>query len=110
MELLRTVARYEALIVLSAFAAVVFFKFFSGGITMRNLLREKNTAGAGSVSAARVQLLLFTLAMAFYVLSQVVETRTFPEIDTKYLLVLGGSHTVFLGAKGVSSLFSSEPR
>jgi hypothetical protein len=110
MELLRTIARYEALVFLAALTAVIFFKFFTGGITMRNLLREKTSAGDGAVSAARVQLLLFTLAMAFYVLSQVVETRQFPEIDTKYLLILGGSHTIFLGAKGVFSLFSSEPR
>lgn len=109
MELLRTIARYEAIILLSALGAVIVFKFFSGGITMRNLLREKTGTGA-AVSAARVQLLLFTLAMAFYVLSQVVETRTFPEIETKYLLILGGSHSVFLGAKGVLSLLSSEPR
>ena len=110
MELLRTIARYEAIVVLSALAAVVFFKFFSGGISMRNMLREKNTAGTGVISAARVQLLLFTLAMAFYVLSQVIETRQFPEIETKYLLILGGSHTVFLGAKGALSLLSSEPK
>jgi hypothetical protein len=110
MELLRTIARYEAIILLSALGTVIVFKFFTGGITMRNLLREKNSLGNGAVSAARVQLLLFTLAMAFYVLSQVVETRSFPEIETKYLLILGGSHSVFLGAKGVLSLFSSEPR
>lgn len=110
MELLRTIAKYEALVFLAALTAVVFFKFFTGGITMRNLLREKNSVGDGVVSAARVQLLLFTLGMAFYVLSQVIETRQFPEIETKYLLVLGGSHTVFLGAKGAISLLSSQPR
>jgi hypothetical protein len=110
MELLRTIARYEAIILVAAFASLIVFKFFTGGITMRNLLCEKTSAGSSGVSAARVQLLLFTLAMAFYVLSRVVETSDFPVIETKYLLVLGGSHTVFLGAKGVSSLFSSEPR
>lgn len=103
-------ARYEAMVLLAAFAAVIVYQFLTGAITLRGVLREKTSTGVGAVSAARVQLLLFTLAMAFYILSQIVQSRAFPEIETKWLVLLGGSNSVFLGSKGVLSLFSSEPR
>ena len=110
MRLLASFAKYELGILLAAFAGVIVYQLLTGAIKMSGVLREKTRTGTGGVSAARVQLLLFTFAMAFYVLSQVIEFRTFPEIETKWLLVLGGSHSVFLGAKGVLSLFNSEPR
>ena len=110
MSLLVNFARYEFGFLLAAFAAVIVYQFLTGAINMSGLLREKTQAGVGGVSAARVQLLLATFAMAFYILSQVIQTRTFPEIPTKYVLMLGGSHSIFLGAKGVLSLFSSEPK
>lgn len=110
MEQLATFARYEFGILLAVFAVVIVYQLLTGAIKMDGVLREKSTTGTGGVSAARVQLLLLTFAMAFYVLAQVIEFRTFPDIESKWLLVLGGSHSVFLGAKGVISLFSSEPR
>lgn len=110
MTLLVNFARYEAGILLAAFAGVIAYQFLAGEITMRGLLSEKTKAGLGGMSVARMQLFLFTLAMAFYVLSQVIETRKFPEIETKWLLMLGGSHSIFLGAKGISSLLNSEDR
>lgn len=109
MTLLINFARYEFEFLLAAFAAVIVYKFLSGGIIMRGLLCEKTSTGRGPVSAARVQLLLVTLAMAFYILSEVIQTRTFPDIPTRFLVILGGSHSIFLGAKGVLSLLSFGP-
>ena len=77
MTLLVNFARYEFEVLLAAFAAVIIYKFLSGGIIMRGLLCEKTKAGLGGVSASRVQLLLFTLAMAFYILSYVIQNRDF---------------------------------
>jgi len=108
MTALFNFVRYEVGILLAAFGAVVAYQFLTGKIEMRGLLSEKTKAGLGPISPARVQLLLFTLAMAFYVLAQLIKFGTFPEIDTKWLLILGGSHSVFLGAKGVLPLFSSD--
>jgi hypothetical protein len=110
MESLKVFAKYEFGFLLAAFAAVLVYKFLSGGVNMRGLLREKTPTGVGRISAARVQLLLATFAMGFYILSEVIKTQTFPEIPTKYILMLGGSHSIFLGAKGVLSLFSTEPK
>jgi hypothetical protein len=109
MTLLFTFVRYEFGILLAAFAAILVFKCLTGGIDMRGLLCDKTKSGVGPVSASRVQLLLVTMAMAGYILSQIVESHTFPEIETKWLVMLGGSHSVFLGAKGVLSLVTSEP-
>ena len=110
MHALQTFAKYEIGTLLAAFAAVVVYQFLTGRIKMRGLLSEKTKAGSGGVSPSRVQLLLFTGAMAFYVLSEVIKSHEFPKIETKWLLILGGSHSIFLGAKGVLSLISSEPR
>ncbi|MEN3326498.1 MAG: hypothetical protein V7638_1305 [Acidobacteriota bacterium] len=110
MTFLINFARYEFGTLLGTFVAVITYQFLTGRINMSGLLSEKTKTGLGGISAARVQLLLFTLAIGFYILSQVIQARSFPEIETKWLLMLGGSHSVFLGAKGVSSLFSSEPR
>jgi hypothetical protein len=110
MDLLKQFARIEFGFLLAAFAAVLVYKFLSGGVSMRGLLREKTPTGVGAISAARVQLLLVTMAIAFYILAQVVKDKAFPEIDTKWVLMLGGSHSIFLGAKGVLSLFSTQPK
>ena len=108
MTALATFSKYEVGFLVTAFASVVAYQFLSGRINMRGLLSEKTASGLGSISPARVQLLLFTLAMAVYVLSQIIKLHAFPEIETKWLLMLGGSHSIFLGAKGVLSLFSTE--
>jgi len=109
MRLLVLFARIEFGFLLAAFASVIVYKFLTGGVSMNGLLSEKTKGGLGGISSARMQLLLFTLAMAFYILSQVIQTRAFPEIETKYLVMLAGSHSVFLGAKGVLSLLNTEP-
>jgi hypothetical protein len=108
MTFLATFARYEVGVLITAFAAVVIYQLLTGRINTRGLLSEKTNAGLGGVSPARVQLLLFTLAMAVYVLSEIVKLHKFPEIQTKWLLMLGGSHSIFLTGKGVFSLFSSD--
>ena len=109
MTTLATFAEYEVGIILCAIAAIVFYQLLAGHINTRGLLSEKTAAGIGAVSPSRVQVLLVTLAFAFYILSEVIKTHTFPEIDTRWLLVLGGSHSLFLGGKGVLSLFVSPP-
>jgi hypothetical protein len=109
MTTLAIFTKYEIGILVTAFAAIVLYQFLTGRVNTRGLLSEHTGLGADAVSPARVQLFLFTLAMAFYVLSEILRFHRFPEIETKWLLILGGSHSVFLGAKGVLSLLSSKP-
>src|SRR5260370_31413068 len=101
MTALQMFAQYEIGILLAAVLAVVAFQIITGRINTRGLLSEKTKNGLGGVSPARVQLLLFTVAFAFYLLSEIVESHQFPTIDTKWLLIIGGSHSVYLGSKGL---------
>ena len=107
MATLMMFARYEIGIFLATLIAVVAYQLLTGRINTRGLLSEKTRNGLGGVSPARVQLLLFTLAFAFYLLSEIVHSHQFPTIDTKWLLVLGGSHSIYLGGKGLS-MFRSQ--
>ena len=108
MELLRAVLRLEITIFVVALAAIVFFRLLTGEIDMRGLLYEK---GPGKTlvtySPARVQLLMLTLAAAAYYFSLVVGNLhdgiyEFPLLPEKWLLILGGSHSVFLAPKAYS--------
>jgi hypothetical protein len=100
-------ARYEIGFLLTALIAVVAYQILTGRINTRGLLSEKTENGVVGVSPTRVQLLLFTLAIAFYVLSQIAYSHQFPTIDVKWLLILGGSHSIYLGGKGALSLLRS---
>ena|SRR5258708_1233562 len=112
MTTLMMFARYEIGFFLAALIAVVAYQILTGRINTRGLLSEKTKTGVGGISPARVQLLLFTLAFAFYVFSQVTKSIAtgkpgqFPTIDVKWLLILGGSHSIYLGAKGLPLLLS----
>jgi len=106
MATLMMFAQYEIGFFLAALIVVVTFQILTGRINMRGLLSEKTKDGVGGVSPARVQLLLFTVAFAFYLLSAIINSRQFPTIDTKWLLILGGSHSIYLGGKGFSLLRS----
>ena len=107
MATLMTFVRYEVGFLLTALAAIVVYKVLTGRITMRGLLNDEH----GAFSPGRLQLLLFTLAMASHVVSQIVNSTAgavpgnqahFPVVDHKLLLALFGSHSVYLGGKTYS--------
>ena len=115
MNTLMMLTRYEIECLLAALIAVVAFQMFSGRIKTHGLLSEKTVNGVLGVSPARVQLLLFTLAFALYLFSQIMDSVArarpgkpgeFPVIDVKWLLMLGGSHSIYLGGKAVPLLRS----
>lgn len=105
-------ARIEIEVFLVALTLVVAFQLLTGKINVGGLLLEKTGYGAGGAvgySPARLQMLLITLAGAFYLISKVLDNihhgiLLFPNIDEKWLLLLGGSHSIYLGGK-VNSLF-----
>ena len=109
MSTLMMFAKYEIGVLLATLMAVIAFQILTGRIKTRGLLSEKTEKGVLVISPGRLQLLLFTLAFAFYVLSQLMNSRQFPEIDTKWLMILGGSHSIYLGGKSLS-LFRSQPK
>jgi hypothetical protein len=106
MQTLMKFTRYEIEFLLGGLAAVVAFQIITRRINTKGLLSDK-ASGAGNFSPARLQLLIFTLATAVYVLAQVMQSIAgggqphFPEINPNVLVVLGASHALFLGAKAV---------
>jgi hypothetical protein len=99
-----TIVRYELFAFLIAAAMIVAWKLLTGGINTRDLF---NTGPAGAFSPARVQILLATLAGAGWYMGLVMtnpSTSHMPDVPNALLLLLGGSHVTYLGAKGADKL------
>lgn len=106
MDTLKTFALYEIWFLLGSLGAVVAFQIITGKINTRGLLNDKVGNGVGSFSPARLQLLLFSFGVAFYILGKVIGSIAaggpkLPDIDPNVLVVLGASHALYLGAKAV---------
>lgn len=81
---------------------IVAIRLLTGGINVRGVLRTKSPTGDDSISPARVQLLVFTLAAAGIYLGWAVEARStgiMPKVPEGWLATLGGSHLFYLGSK-----------
>lgn len=79
---------------------MVCVQLLTGQINTRGLFLGRKGDGTQYFSAERVQLLLFTLGAAFQFLSEVLRDPVkFPAVSGSWLLLLGGSHLVFLGGK-----------
>ena len=106
MQTLMKFTRYEIEFLLGGLAAVVAFQIITRRINTKGLLSNKEKDGAEGFSPARLQLLMFTFGVAFYVLGKVLSSiaagaAAFPNIDPNLLVVLGGSHALYLGAKAL---------
>ncbi|HEY0396225.1 MAG TPA: hypothetical protein VGD01_17205 [Candidatus Elarobacter sp.] len=90
---------------LGGLAAVIAMQLLAGGINTRHLFYGRRNDGALYFSPERVQLLLFTVWVAFsYLLSVIEQPGKFPEISAQTLGLLGGSHALYLGGKTVARL------
>ena len=104
MEQLVPIIRFEVWLILGGLALVVAYKMLTGAINMRGLLDDKVTGG---LSPGRVQLLVFTVTGAGYYLLLAMEqaaSGSLPAIPEEVLLLLGGSHLVYMGGKARSHL------
>jgi len=91
---------WEALIFLFALFGIVVIRILTGAINARGLLEGTTSDGSRFVSAGRVQLLIATGVAAVQYLSQVWDhPQVFPDIPSSWLLLLGGSHVIYLGSK-----------
>jgi hypothetical protein len=103
MENLVIFIRFVVWILLGGFASIVAYQILTRRINTKKLLWGKD--GSNGYSPGRVQLLLSTLAGAFYYLFEVVENPTlFPTIPRELILILGGSNLLYLGGKFYSLL------
>ena len=100
MTFLFTLIYWETLILLVCLFGMVGVLALDGRIRLDGLLYGTNGDGTKYFSAGRVQLLLFTLAVAFELLSAVLQDPTkFPDVPASWIATLGGSHVVYLGGK-----------
>jgi hypothetical protein len=98
----------EVIIFLGGLAAIIFYRLLTGGINTEYLLYGTRKDGTKYFSPERVQLLVFTLGTAMFYLMQVAKTRkagVLPDVPTQTLVMLGGSHAIYLGGKAYSMLF-----
>lgn len=107
MVTLARVVTFELWAFVGGLAFIVAFQLLTGQINTRGLLSDKS--GQANISPSRVQLLTFTLAGAAYYFFHIVDqaridpTRL-PDVPNELLLLLGGSHLIYLGAKAASLL------
>jgi len=103
-----TLAYWEGLILIGGFFGIIFWKMFTGGISLKFLLHGHRKVASGYatfVSPGRTQILMFTIFVAGYYLLQVIhDPTTFPQVPTALIVALGGSHGVYLGGKAQSLL------
>jgi hypothetical protein len=93
-----TLIRWEGLGLLFALFGVVAIQTLTGQISTAGLLMKKE--GDRSFSPERVQLLIATLASAFQYLTQLAKDPThFPQVPASWLLLFGGSHSLYLGRR-----------
>ncbi len=102
-------ASWELIILMSGFGVIVFWKLLTGGIGLHQLLygdlRQRDGSYKKAYSAGRAQMLLFTIFFAMYYLLQVIQDPTkFPDVPNAALVILGGSHAVYLGGKAQAIL------
>jgi hypothetical protein len=108
MNSLLKLASSAGVVLLGGFFAVIFWKLFTGSISLNGLLegdvRDQNSSDGSGVStvpsAGRSQTLLVTLFVAVWYLLQVIHNpKEFPKVPDAMLGALAGSHALYLGGK-----------
>lgn len=102
METMALALRIEIWVFLIGLAVIVFYRMLTGPINIKGLLHDKGSSLG--FSPARLQLLISTVVVAFYYIGQALSntnTGQFPTVPNEMLLVLGGSHTFYLGSKTI---------
>ena len=114
MNMLLQVLRWEFLSFLVGLAGIVVVQLLTGEINSRYLLfgtvPGRKVNDGRYFSPERVQLLVFTLGVALYYLTEVMTTARsgkVPEIPQSWLVVLGGSNASYLGGKAYARWFAN---
>ena len=102
-QLITDLVRLEVWAILATAAVIVLYKMLNGRIIMTGLF-----GGASSLIAVhRVQMLAITLYVALDYIQRVATAHSFgslPDEPHDMLLLLGGSHTLYLGGQGMERL------
>ena len=104
-----TLARWEGLILIGGFFAVVLWKILIGEINLDQLFEGDTWLPNGEptthTSTGRIQAFWVTLYVAYYCLVQVINNPTeFPSVPDNMVALLAGSHALYLGGKAQAML------
>lgn len=100
MHWLAELAHWEVLGFLMALLSLICVQLLAGQINTRGLFLGRKGDGTQYFSPERVQLMLFTIGFAFQFLAGVLrDPSKFPVVSESWILVLGGSHLLYLGGK-----------
>jgi hypothetical protein len=94
-----TVQRYTMFFLLATLAVIVGYRLLTGKIITKGLLKDKQGKSGGKISPGRLQMLLATILVAVYFVTQVLQSEKLPELPQEFLLALGASHLFYLGGK-----------
>jgi hypothetical protein len=104
MDALAALTGKALLVFIILLAALTFGKMLTGSIRVQGLIHDRRT---GRVNAARIQLLLATLAGAIEYLGECARPpagNALPDPPTALLAVLGGSQLLYAGNKAFPRL------
>ena len=96
------------LVFVGGLAAIIAHRLLTGQINTTGLFYGTKKDGTKYFSPERVQLMVFTLGTAMFYLSSVTQNRTsgvLPDVPTETLVLLGGSHAIYLAGKAYMMLF-----
>ncbi len=95
MDTLRIVARWEMIILIASFGVVTLWKLFQSA-SFDGLIRS----GDGTMSPARIQLLVLTVLTALqYLLTTIQDPTHLHAVPGSLVMGIGGSQAFYLGAK-----------
>ncbi|MBL8178646.1 MAG: hypothetical protein JNK48_28490 [Bryobacterales bacterium] len=102
-QLIELTAKGAALL-LGLLAAAVLYRLLTGGIRTKGLLLDSE---GRSHSPARLQMLVLSIGGAMHYLSLVAQNPAkLPDPPQELLLLVGGSHALFMGSKAVPLFLS----
>jgi hypothetical protein len=106
VEALATFVAAELAVLVGGLAIIVAYKLLTGGINMVGLLSSKSTDRRGEFSPARLQMLVATIVGAATWGLGFASSGQIPEPPRDLLLLLAGSHALYLGSKSGTRLFT----
>lgn len=105
MLLLRQFMATGVFVLLAGFAGITIWKLLTGAMSLEGLL-DSFDSGRRQRSPARLQLLIFTFAVAgeyFLAVLKNPSAETLPALPEGALTVLAGSQAIYLGGKVLST-------
>src|ERR1700730_10304809 len=100
-SVLRSLITWDIRVFIFSLLAIITAFLLEGRINTSGLLFGRTRRGIRYLSPERIQLLLVTLALACQYVSEVIAggRASLPEVPNAWLVILGGSHAVYLGGK-----------